>query len=177
MSPERISGGAKLFHVHMPRVLHRGSPSSPNVPYSTLSLTGIVPSPRLRRALLRACNQSLNCGSFVFRCEMGVSQCHLDVRVAQEFPNRVEINSSHHELACERVAEIVEAKIRDRFLQNRLSDGRPHDSEDHGADAWRPRPRTILDVLQRRPRGCRRRRSSGVNSNTALSSFSICSPE
>jgi hypothetical protein len=47
----------------------------------------------------------------VIRRQVSVSLRHLDVMVAEQFRNGVQVNPSHHQPACKRVAQVVPAEV------------------------------------------------------------------
>ena len=61
--------------------------------------------------MLMAADQFRDGGGFVLGRKMCVAQGHLNIRVAEQLANGVQIDTPHHQLAGEVVAHIVPVEV------------------------------------------------------------------
>src|SRR5579872_1793932 len=99
----------------MPSIIARPTRCPDAVGCSSLSLSG---------SLTAAClsDECFNGGSLVLRRKVRISERHRKRFVPQQLTNGIEVNARHHELARERVAQIVKAE---RAYLRGLQNGHP----------------------------------------------------
>lgn len=69
-------------------------------------------------------SKPVDSGRQMLRGQMGISQGHGQIRVPKQLPDGIEVHASHHQTACEVVAEVMEAEVTDRGSLEQVGPGR-----------------------------------------------------